>query len=164
MALSQMTESGKHGHMGFIAHNGESGEHHLTGTLRFTGSLNLRERGSGYGLAEWLAATIDEVIEFQVLDRAATETIIGERLEALRARLEASQPVRINLDSELAPFFAERLATERKSLAQLERLLQETIIIPFTQLHIDRHAVGARPEVVVRVENSTVKVDSSSRQ
>ncbi|MEK6302252.1 MAG: ATP-dependent Clp protease ATP-binding subunit [Acidobacteriota bacterium] len=163
MALSPMTESGKHGHMGFMARNGEPGEHQMSGSFRFTGSLNLRERGSGYGLAEWLAATIDEVIEFQVLDRAATETIIGERLDALRARLEASQPVRVNLDPELAAFFAQRLAAERKSLAQLERLLQETIIIPFTQLHIDRHAVGARPEVAVRVENSAVKLDAVSR-
>ena len=159
-----MIESGKHGHMGFIARSEESGEHQLTGSLRFSGSLNLRERGSGYGLAEWLAATIDEVIEFQVLDRAATETIIAERLDALRGRLEASQPVRINLDRELAAFFAERLVTERKSLAQLERLLQETIIIPFTQLHLDRNASGVRPEVVVRVENSAVKLDPGTVQ
>lgn len=164
MALSSMIESGKHGHMGFIARSEESGEHQLTGSLRFSGSLNLRERGSGYGLAEWLAATIDEVIEFQVLDRAATETIIAERLDALRGRLEASQPVRINLDRELAAFFAERLVTERKSLAQLERLLQETIIIPFTQLHLDRNASGVRPEVVVRVENSAVKLDPGTVQ
>ncbi len=161
MALSQMIESGKQNHMGFISRSEEPAEHQMTGSLRFTGSLNLRERGSGYGLAESLAANIDEVIEFHVLDRAATETIIGERLEALRARLEASQPVRLNLDPQLAPFFAERLATERKSLAQLERLLQEMIIIPFTQLHIDRHAVGARPEVAVRVQNSAVRVESA---
>ena len=164
MSLSQIGESGKHNPMGFIAHNGESGEHQMTGGLRFTGSLHLRERGSGYGLAESLAAAIDEVIEFQVLDRAATETIIGERLDALRTRLEASQAVRIRLDPDLAPFFAERLSAERKSLAQLERLLQEMIIIPFTQLHIDRHAVGARPEIAVRVENSAVRVDASSGQ
>lgn len=161
MALSQMVESGKQNHMGFIARNEEQTDHHMTGSFRFTGSLNLRERGSGYGLAEALAANIDEVIEFQVLDRAATETIIGERLDALRSRLEASQPVRMNLDPQLAPYFAERLATERKSLAQLERLLQEMIIIPFTQLHIDRHAVGARPEVAVRVRNSEVRVEST---
>jgi ATP-dependent Clp protease ATP-binding subunit ClpC len=164
MALSQIGESGKHNPMGFIAHNGESGEHQMTGGLRFTGSLHLRERGSGYDLAESLAAAIDEVIEFQVLDRVATETIIGERLDALRTRLETSQAVRINLDPDLAPFFAERLLAERKSLAQLERLLQETIIIPFTQLHIDRNAVGARPEIAVRVENSAVRVDASSGQ
>jgi ATP-dependent Clp protease ATP-binding subunit ClpA len=164
MALSQIGELGKHSPMGFIAHNGESGEHQMTGGLRFTGSLHLRERGSGYGLAESLAAAIDEVIEFQVLDRVATETIIGERLDALRTRLEASQAVRISLDPDLAPFFAERLSAERKSLAQLERLLQDTIIIPFTQLHIDRHPVGARPEIAVRVENSAVRVDASSGQ
>jgi ATP-dependent Clp protease ATP-binding subunit ClpC len=162
MALSQMIESGKQNLMGFMPRNEDQAEHQMTGTLRYTGSLSLRERGSGYGLAESLAANIDEVIEFQVLDRAATETIIGERLEALRARLEASQPVRMQLDPLLAHFFAERLATERKSLAQLERLLQETIIIPFTQLHIDRHAVGARPEVAVRVQNSAVRVESAS--
>ncbi|HWN98706.1 MAG TPA: AAA family ATPase, partial [Blastocatellia bacterium] len=164
MALSHMIESGRHNHMGFIARHEDSAEHQVTGSFRFTGSLNLRERGSGYDLTESLAANIDEVIEFQVLDRAATETIIGERLDALRARLEASQPVRISLDSQLAPFFAERLAAEHKSLAQLERLLQETIIIPFTQLHIDRHVVGARPNVAVWIENSAVRVDPSVGQ
>jgi hypothetical protein len=62
------------------------------------------------------------------------------------------------MDPQLAPFFAERLASERKSLAQLERLWQESIVIPFTQLHIDRRAVGARPEVSIEVEGAAVRV------
>lgn len=157
MSLSQMSETTKHLQMGFV-HNGDSDERHMTGDLRRTGSLQLRERGSGFGIAEALAANIDEVIEFQVLDRAATEQIISERLEALGARLKSSQSVVIKLDPQLAGFFADRLASERKSLAQLERLLQETIIIPFTHLHLDRHAAGERPEVVIAIENQLVRV------
>ena len=157
MSLSQISETSKHSQMGFV-HNGESEERRLTGDLRRTGSLHLRERGSGFGINESLAAAIDEVVEFQVLDHEATEQIIAERLEALSARLTASQPVIINMDPQLAKFFTEWLTTERKSLAQLERLLQETIIIPFTHLHLDRHAVGARPEVLIRVENEFVRV------
>jgi len=157
MSLSHMNETTKHQQMGFVQ-NGESDERRMTGDLRRTGSLQLRERGSGFGIAESLAANIDEVIEFQVLDRAATEQIISERLEALGARLRSSQSVVIKLDPQLAGFFAERLASERKSLAQLERLLQETIIIPFTHLHLDRHAAGERPEVVIAIENQSVRV------
>jgi len=157
MSLSQMSETTKHLQMGFVQ-NGEGDERHMTGDLRRTGSLQLRERGSGFGIAEALAANIDEVIEFQVLDRAATEQIISERLEALGARLKSSQSVVIKLDPQLAGFFADRLASERKSLAQLERLLQETIIIPFTHLHLDRHAAGERPEVVIAIENQLVRV------
>jgi ATP-dependent Clp protease ATP-binding subunit ClpA len=145
--------------MGFVP-GGENEDRRLTGDLRRTGSLHIRERGSGFGINESLAATIDEVIEFQVLDRAATEQIISERLDALSARLTASQPVVINMDPNLAGFFAEQLTSERKSLAQLERLLQETIIIPFTHLHLDRHAVGSRPEIVISIENQAVKVDA----
>ena len=157
MSLSQISETTKHSQMGFV-HNGDSDERRSSGDLRRTGSLHLRERGAGFGINESLAATVDEVIEFQVLDRAATERIIAERLDALSARLAASQPVVINMRPELAGFFAERLTSERKSLAQLERLLQETIIIPFTNLHLDRHPVGARPEVVIGIENQMVRV------
>jgi hypothetical protein len=92
-------------------HNGESEERRLTGELQRTGSLHLRERGAGFGINESLAATIDEVIEFQVLDREATERIIAERLDALSARLTASQPVVINMRPELASFFAEKLTS-----------------------------------------------------
>ena len=99
---------------------------------------------------------MDEVIEFQVLDREATAQIIRERLDALRVRLEAAQPVRIEMDAQLATHFGERLATERKSLAQLERILQETIILPFAQLHFDRH--GSRPRVAIRVVEGDVQV------
>ena len=161
MSLSQISETTKHSQMGFVP-GGESEDRRLTGDLRRTGSLHLRERGSGFGINESLAATIDEVIEFQVLDREATEQIIAERLEALSARLTASQPVIINMDPRLASFFAERLTSECKSLAQLERVLQETIIIPFTHLHLDRHALGARPEVLISIENQSVRVGVQS--
>jgi ATP-dependent Clp protease ATP-binding subunit ClpC len=157
MSLSQLGETTKHSQMGFV-HNGDSDDRRLTGDLRRTGSLHLRERGAAFGINESLAATVDEVVEFQVLDRVATERIIAERLDALRARLMASQPVLVNMQPGLANFFAERLTSERKSLAQLERLLQETIIIPFTQLHLDRHVVGVRPEVVISIDNQTIRV------
>ena len=162
MSLSQMSETNKHSHVGFLAPSENSGEHRPTGNLRATGSLHIRERGAGFGLTESLAATIDEVIEFQVLDRAATEKIIAERFDALRARLEAAQHVSIKMDPQLVSFFSARLRAERKSLAQLERMLQEAIIIPFTHLHLDRYAAGARSEVNIFIEDGTVKVDTSS--
>jgi ATP-dependent Clp protease ATP-binding subunit ClpC len=158
MSLSQISEGTKHSQMGFV-HNGENEEQRLTGNLRRTGGLTLRERSAGFGINESLAATIDEVIEFQVLDHHATEQIIAERLDALSARLTASQPVVIRMDPSLASFFAEQLTTERKSLAQLERLLQESIIIPFTQLRLDRQVVGTRPEILISVRDRAVKVD-----
>jgi ATP-dependent Clp protease ATP-binding subunit ClpC len=158
MSLSQMSEANKHPQMGFV-HNGAS-EHRMTSDPDRTGSLQLRERGAGFGIIESLAATIDEVIEFQVLDRAATEQIISERLASLIARLKAAQPVNITMDPQLARFFAARLASERKSLAQLERLLQETIIIPFTHLHLDPRAISGRPQVVIAVENESVRVNA----
>lgn len=161
MSLSQISEGNKHSQMGFV-HNGENEEQRLTGNLRKTGGLTLRERSAGFGINESLAATIDEVIEFQVLDHEATEQIIAERLDALRARLTASQPVVIRMDPSLASFFAEQLTIERKSLAQLERLLQETIIIPFTQLRLDRQVVGMRPEILISVRDRAVKVDVKS--
>lgn len=157
MSLSQMGETIKHTQMGFV-HDGESEERRLTGDLRRTGSLRLRERGSGFGISESLAATIDEVIEFQVLDRAATERIISERLGELSARLKSAQPVVISMAPQLAGFFADQLASERKSLAQLERLLQETIIIPFTHLHLNAPDVDARHEVTISIENQSVSV------
>jgi ATP-dependent Clp protease ATP-binding subunit ClpA len=153
MSRSQLSEQHKSGPLGFRP-NGESGEHRPTGNLRATGGLHFKERS--FGLVESLAATVDEVIEFQVLDREATEKIIGERLDALRTRLEAAQPVHIEMDKHLAAHFGERLAVERKSLAQLERMLQETIILPFAQLHFDRH--GSRPRVAVRVVEGDVQV------
>jgi ATP-dependent Clp protease ATP-binding subunit ClpC len=162
MSLSQMSETNKHSPVGFMASSETSGEHRPTGNLRATGSLHIRERGAGFGLTESLAATIDEVIEFQVLDRAATEKIIAERFDSLKARLEAAQPVSIKMDPQLVSFFNERLRAERKSLAQLERMLQETIIIPFTHLHLDRKALGARPEVKIFIEDGKVKVDTGS--
>jgi ATP-dependent Clp protease ATP-binding subunit ClpC len=157
MSLSQISETSKHSQMGFIPVV-ESDDRRLTGDLRRTGSLHLRERGTGFGINESLAATIDEVIEFQVLDREATKRIIAERLDALKTRLIASQTVTIRIDSELVNLFADQLTRERKSLAQLERILQETIIIPFTQLHLDRHASGSRPEVVIEVVEGAIRV------
>lgn len=150
MSLSQMIEGNKHGQVGFVAHS-EDGEENRA---------NSRERGAGFGLSEGLQATIDEVVEFLVLDRAAMEKIIGERLDALKSRLESAQSVTVKLDEQLPSYFAEQLASERKSLAQVERLLQETIIIPFTKLHIDRRVAGARPEVRIHVEGNSIRVDS----
>ena len=60
------------------------------------------------------------------------------------------------MDARLAVFFSERLAAERKSLAQLERILQEAIIIPFAQLHLDRHR--GRLRVAIRVASDAVQV------
>ena len=157
MSLSQISENSKHSQMGF-APVVESDDRRMTGDLRRTGSLHLRERGAGFGINESLAATIDEVIEFQVLDREATKRIIAERLAALKTRLTTSQPVTIRIDSELVSLFAEQLNRERKSLAQLEKILQETIIIPFTQLHLDRHASASRPEVVIEVLEGVIRV------
>jgi len=162
MSLSQISDSGKHQHMGFV-HNGEIEERRMmTGELRRTGSLQLRERGSAFGLVETLAANIDEVIEFQVLDRNAIEQIISERLDALVARLKAAQQVSVSCDARLASHFAARLAAERRSLAQLERLLQETVVIPFTQLHLDRHSAGGRPEISIMVKDDSVIVGALS--
>ncbi|HKP84851.1 MAG TPA: ATP-dependent Clp protease ATP-binding subunit [Blastocatellia bacterium] len=161
MSLSHMSETNKHAQVGFLASDETSAEHRTTSGLRATGSLRIRERGSGFGLVESLAATIDEVIEFQVLDRAATEKIIAEKLEALKCRLEAAQPVNIKMDSQFVAFFSERLRAERKSLAQLERILQEAIIIPFTDLHFDRHALaGARRGVSIFLEGGAVKFEA----
>jgi ATP-dependent Clp protease ATP-binding subunit ClpA len=151
MSPSQIAESFKHAHVGFVPHNGEGDE----------GRAATKERSHTAGLNESLAATIDEVVEFQVLDRAATERIIAERLDALKSRLESAQPVVVRLDQQLASFFAERLASERKSVAQIDRLLQDTIIIPFTNLHLDRRPAAVRPEIKIRIDNGAVKVDAS---
>ena len=63
----------------------------------------------------------------------------------------------VTLDPQLAKVFADHLSRERKSLAQLERVLQETIIIPFTQLHLSRNASG-KSEVVVTVKDEQIVV------
>lgn len=161
MSLSQLGETNKHAQVGFLAPNETNSDHRATSGLRTTGSLHLRERGSGFGLAESLAATIDEVIEFQVLDLAATERIIAEKLDSLKNRLESAQPVSIKMDPQFVTFFSERLRKERKSLAQLERILQEVIIIPFTDLHLDRQALGiARREVKICLEGGAVKFEA----
>jgi ATP-dependent Clp protease ATP-binding subunit ClpC len=153
MSLSRSGENHKPSQMGFSARSEDEEERRAA-----TGKLS-REARAGWGLADALVATIDEVVEFQVLDREATEKIIAERLESLKARLEAAQPVRIDLDCDLARFFAERLSSERKSLAQLERLWQETIVIPFTRLRIHHNQPGTRAEVAICVESGEVKVE-----
>jgi ATP-dependent Clp protease ATP-binding subunit ClpC len=158
MALSQISEQGKHSPMGFFASVDEGEERRVSGALKMTGSLKIRERGSGYNLTESLVAAIDEVIEFQLLDREATEQIIAERLESLRLRLETAQPVRVKMDEALVNYFADKLAAERKSLAQLERMWKEIIVIPFTNLHAAKRSSGAKISVTIGVENQAVKV------
>jgi ATP-dependent Clp protease ATP-binding subunit ClpC len=157
MSLSQMSEQGKHS-VGFFSGADENEDRRVSGNLRMTGSLKIRERGSGYNLSESLVAAIDEVIEFQVLDREATEQIIAERLESLRLRLETAQPVLVRMDSALVNYFADKLAAERKSLAQLERMWKEIIVIPFTNLHAGKRQGGAKLSVTIGVENQQVKV------
>src|SRR4029079_362095 len=91
MSLSQITENHKLNQVGFSPRRDDD-EERRTGGLRPITRRLTRQRGQG-GLAESLAAAIDEVVEFLVLDRGATEKIIAERLEALGARLEAAQPI-----------------------------------------------------------------------
>lgn len=152
MSLSRSGESHKSGQMGFSARSEDEEDR------RVASSRLSRESRTGWGLADSLVAAIDEVVEFQVLDREATEKILAERLESLKARLESAQPVRVSLAPDLASFFAERLASEHKSLAHLERLWQETIVIPFTQLRISHTPQGARTQVSISVECGQVKV------
>jgi ATP-dependent Clp protease ATP-binding subunit ClpC len=158
MALSQIGEHGKHSPVGFFSGADESDERRITGNLKITGSLKMRERGSGYNLTEALVAAIDEVIEFQVLDREATKQIISEWLESLRLRLEAAQPVQVKVEAALVEYFADKLAAERKSLAQLERMWKEIIVIPFTNLLASKRNGGAKLAVVISIENNAVKV------
>ncbi len=158
MSLSQIGEHGKHSSVGFFSSADESEERRVSGNLKITGSLKMRERGSGYNLTESLVVAIDEVIEFQVLDREATEQIIAERLESLRLRLESAQPVLVKMDTALVAYFTNKLAAERKSLAQLERMWKEFIVIPFTNLHAGKRHSGAKISVTIGVENNQVKV------
>jgi ATP-dependent Clp protease ATP-binding subunit ClpC len=158
MSLSQIGEHGKHSSVGFFSSADESEERRVSGNLKLTGSLKLRERGSGYNLTESLVVAIDEVIEFQVLDREATEQIIAERLESLRVRLETAQPVLVKMDAALVAYFTDKLAAERKSLAQLERMWKEIIVIPFTNLHAGKRHKGEKICVTIGVENNLVKV------
>ena len=134
MSLSQMGET-KPAQVGFFA-RGEDSESKRDACW-----------WAGTGLIEPLAAVVDEVIEFKVLDQDATERIIAERLEAVRARLEAAQPATVKMDPALVRYFADRLAAERKAVLALDRLMQETIIVPFSQIRFDLQA--ARPESAV---------------
>jgi ATP-dependent Clp protease ATP-binding subunit ClpA len=154
MTLSGHKEGTRGGQVGFVtqAVEGEDDKKATTGKL---------SREHAALLADSLAATIDEVVEFQVLDREATEKIIRERLESLKARLESAQPVVINMDSKLASYFVERLTEEHKSIAQLERLWQEAIVIPFTRLNIDRRSPDARAEITIRIEGGAIELYAS---
>lgn len=154
MSLSRTGESNKQSHVGFSARLNEEEERPATGSLG-------REHRTVAGLADSLVAIIDEVIEFQVLDSNATRKIVAEKLESLKERLEAAQPVVISMSEDLPAFFVDLLASERKSVAQLERLWQETIVIPFTKLKIDRRTVGARPQISIYVEGGAVRVSAS---
>ncbi|MBI3654596.1 MAG: ATP-dependent Clp protease ATP-binding subunit [Acidobacteria bacterium] len=162
VALSQIGEHGKHAPVGFFANTEDHDERRITGNLKLTGSLKLRERGSGYNLVESLVTAIDEVIEFQVLDREATEKIIAERLESLRGRLESAQPVTVKIDAALVAYFTDKLTAERKSLAQLERWWKETIVIPFTNLQTGKRNHGAKTLVTISIENHEVKVAATN--
>jgi ATP-dependent Clp protease ATP-binding subunit ClpC len=153
MSLSRTGETPRPAQMGFSARMEDDDERRAT-----TGKLG-RESRTGWGLADSLVATIDEVVEFQVLDAEATEKIIAERLASLKSRLESAQPVHISMAADLARFFAERLSAEHESLGQLERLWQETIVIPFTKLRIPHAASRTRAEVTIRVEGEDVKVE-----
>jgi hypothetical protein len=43
-------------------------------------------------------------------------------------------------------------------------MLQETIIIPFTHLHLDRHSLRGKTEVAIGIEDQSVRltIDGSS--
>lgn len=157
MSLSPISEGGKAPTVGFFPGAEEGEGRPVTGNLRVSGGLKLRERGAGYNLVESLLAAADEVVEFQVLDRAATEQIIREKLESLRQRLEAAQPVTVRMDPRLVNYFVERLAAERKSPAQVERLWKESIVVPFTDM-LPKRRDGGRVEMSVSVENNEVRV------
>lgn len=157
MSLSQIGESHKHAQIGFMTKREENQTRQDVGWW------------AGANLVEQLADVVDEVVEFTVLDQAATAQIIVERLDLVRTRLEAAQPVEIKLDPELVRFLADKLISERKSIGSLDRLLQEIIIAPFSQLRIDRghDAVGqsqtapvtaSRIRVSVIVDGAAVKI------
>lgn len=150
MSLSRAGESNK-SQVGFSVRSSEDEERPVTGNLG-------REHKTVAGLADSLAAMIDEVIEFQVLDSTAICKIIAEKLESLKERLEAAQPVVISMSDDLPAFFSSLLACEHKSVAQIERMWQEAIVIPFTKLRIDRRSVGARPRISIYVEGGAVRV------
>lgn len=152
MSLSRGGESNK-SQVGFSARLNEDEERPVTGGLN-------REHKTVAGLSDSLAAMIDEMIEFQVLDLNAIRKIVAEKLESLKERLEAAQPVVISMSDDLAEFFADLLACEHKSVAQIERLWQEAIVIPFTKLRIDRRSVGARPRISIYVEEGAVRVSA----
>jgi ATP-dependent Clp protease ATP-binding subunit ClpA len=152
MSLAQAKENSSRSQVGFMPREDDEDRRAGTGKLS-------REHRAGSGLADSLAAAVDEVVEFLVLDREATEKIVAERLASLVARLESAQPVTIRLASDLAAFFTERLRAERKSLAQLERVLQEMIVLPFTNLHFGRRGARERPLIVIRVEAGAIKVE-----
>jgi ATP-dependent Clp protease ATP-binding subunit ClpC len=151
MSLSRVSEGNRSAGIGFTPHVEEEDTRRAS---RGTGAL-----ARAWGLSESLVAAVDEIIEFQVLDRPAIEKIVADRIAALVARLEAAKPVAVRTDPDLPRFYAQQLAVERKSLAQLERILQETIVIPFTNLRIDRRTPSTRPEILVRVTGQQVVIE-----
>ncbi|HEU4391796.1 MAG TPA: ATP-dependent Clp protease ATP-binding subunit [Blastocatellia bacterium] len=153
MSLSQMAETNKPAQVGFFT-RGEDTDSKRDGCW-----------WGGTGLIEPLAAAVDEVIEFRVLDQEATERIIAERLEAVRARLEAAQPATVKMDPGLVRYFANRLAAERKAVLALDRMMQETIIVPFSQLSFDLQAArqGSAMAEAANVEPSTHSTSAGSR-
>ncbi len=88
-------------------------------------------------LIEPLAALVDEAVEFRPLNQLAMERVVQLRLEKLRKRMEDAQPVKVAIDPGLHKLLAERLKAENKTLAALDRLLQDLIILPFSRLRID---------------------------
>jgi hypothetical protein len=68
--------------------------------------------------------------------------------------------VRVKMDESLVTYFADKLAAERKSLAQLERIWKESIVIPFTNLHAGKRQGGAKISVTIEVAGREVKVST----
>lgn len=149
MSLSRSCESPRQAHMGFA--RPEEDEQRREGAW-----------WSGASLSEALASAVDEVIEFKMLDRDATQRIIEERLQAVKNRIEETQPVSVELDPELVRFFYDRLSAQRKGVMALDRLLHESIMLPFAQLRFKRESdsksPGSRTKLTARVENNAVSI------
>lgn len=125
MTLTKDGEGARTGPLGFVSD--------ATGELRHP-----PDDWSRFRIAESLGATIDEVIDFKRLDRQATERIVSLRLEALSRRVEAAHSVRLQFEPTVAPFLADRLASERSGVMRLDRLIQELIVGPFSSLRSSR--------------------------
>ncbi|HKV37690.1 MAG TPA: ATP-dependent Clp protease ATP-binding subunit [Blastocatellia bacterium] len=123
-----------------LSHSSESTRASRVGFFRESRTAQLRrdaEDWSRFGLIDSIGAVIDEVIEFQPLDQVATEKVVASRLEGLRRQIESAQPVKVEMSSRLVGFLIDKLAAEGHGLAQLDHLIQETIVAPFSLLHMD---------------------------